>query len=86
MREHVQKILVKKNDRKGTFLAKNILKNVIFGLFTYQSTLSGDFGSLTCIILSLYMFYALYLHFLTLIGISGNILDLEGNFCQYFGY
>ena len=69
---------------KVLFWQKTLKKCRFWPFFTYKSTLSGDFGSLTCITLILYMFYALYIHFLTLIGISGNILDLKGTFFTNF--
>ena len=65
---------------KVLFWQKTLKKCRFWPFFTYKSTWSGDFSSLTRMTLILCMFYALYIHFLTLIGISGNILDLKGTF------
>ena len=48
---------------KVLFWQKTLKKCRFWPFFTYKSTLSGDFSSLTCITLILYMFYALYILF-----------------------
>ena len=58
-----KKNLAKKFDTKGLFWPKKLKICRFLPFFTYKIYLGGDFGSLTCIALILYVFYALYIHF-----------------------